>query len=330
MGSGKERRQTKTERLKERVEIDPEHLVRLTEAGNITEIMYSEKRSRGGYIAKIDKDSYMDKRTGEVKAFEHIENRSQDLDNVAKSLKRLRDLLNANITDTSKCRWVTLTYKENMTDPQKLRIDFAHFNERLRKIYGRYEYITAAEPQGRGAWHLHCVFIFPDKAPYMDNQTVAQAWHKGFVTVKRLDNVDNVGAYLTAYLGDMELTDEQATKMPESVKGIKEITYKDSNGETQTKRYIKGARLCMYPPKFNIYRKSKGIKEPTVTVVPYRDAKQKVCCAEQTFSKTVALDDAEKKYHNVLQYEYYNSILDAKSQEYEYVFEGGKNQKIEP
>ena len=328
MRSGKERRQTKTERLKERVEIDPEHLVRLTEAGNITEIMYSEKRSRGGYIAKLDKDSYMDKRTGEIKEFEHIENRSQDLDNVAKSLKRLRDILNANITDTSKCRWITLTYADNMTDPQKLRFDAENCIKRLRKIYGRFEYITAAEPQGRGAWHLHCVFIFPDRAPYMANETVAHAWNKGFVTVKSLDSVDNVGAYLTAYLGDMELDDMQGMEIQETAKGIKEITYKDSNGDTQTKRYIKGARLCMYPPKFNIYRKSKGIKEPTVTVVPYRDAKQKVCCAEQTFRKTVALDDAEKKYHNVLQYEYYNSILDAKSQEHEYVFEGG-NQKIE-
>ena len=26
--------------------------------GNITEIMYSEKRSRGGYITKIDKDHF--------------------------------------------------------------------------------------------------------------------------------------------------------------------------------------------------------------------------------------------------------------------------------
>ena len=290
--------------------------------------MYSEKRSRGGYIAKIDKDSYMDKRTGEVKAFEHIENRSQDLDNVAKSLKRLRDLLNANITDTSKCRWVTLTYADNMTDPQKLRFDAEHCIKRLREKYGSFEYITAAEPQGRGAWHLHCVFIFPDRAPYMANETVAQAWKKGFVTVKSLDSVDNVGAYLTAYLGDMELTDIQGMEMPESVKGLKEITYKDSNGDTQTKRYIKGARLSMYPPKFNIYRKSKGIKEPTVTVVPYRQAKEKVCFAEQTFQKTVALEDTDKGYHNVLQYEYYNSILDAKSQDHEYVFEGG-NQKIE-
>lgn len=33
----------KIERLEEQISIDPCHLVRLTEMGNITEIMYSEK-----------------------------------------------------------------------------------------------------------------------------------------------------------------------------------------------------------------------------------------------------------------------------------------------
>ena len=299
----------KIERLEEQISIDPCHLVRLTEMGNITEIMYSEKRSHGGYITKIDADHYIDNRTGEYCEFKHIENRSQDLATVAKSLKRLRDLLNANITDVSCCRWVTLTYAENMTDPQKLRYDFTHFNERCRKIFGHYEYITAAEPQGRGAWPLHCVFIFKGKAPYMENAVVRECWKKGFVTVKRLDDVDNVGAYLTAYLGDMELT--EATEAGISVhtaKGIKEVEYQDENGEKQTKKYIKGARLYMYPPKFNIYRKSKGIVEPTVSVVPYEMAKEKASSAKLTFSKTIRLDDEESDFNNTLQYEYYNTI----------------------
>lgn len=48
------------------VSISDSALVRLKEMGNITEIMYSEKRSRGGYITKIDKDHYVDNRTGEL------------------------------------------------------------------------------------------------------------------------------------------------------------------------------------------------------------------------------------------------------------------------
>lgn len=299
----------KIERLEEQISIDPCHLVRLTEMGNITEIMYSEKRSKGGYITKIDADHYVDNRTGEFCEFKHTENRSENLASVAKSLKRLRDLLNANITDVTYCRWVTLTYAENMTDPKKLQYDFKNFNDRCRGIFGHYEYITAAEPQGRGAWHLHCVFIFDKKAPYMDNAVVRDCWKKGFVTVKRLDDVDNVGAYLTAYLGDMELAEAtEAGISLQTAKGIKEVEYEDENGEKQTKRYIKGARLYMYPPGFNLYRKSKGIVNPTVSVVPYEKAKEKASSGKLTFTKTVALEDDESDFKNTLQYEYYNTI----------------------
>lgn len=299
----------KIERLEEPIKIDPNKIVKFTEMGNIVEIMYSEKRSLGGYITKLDKDHYVDNRTGEVLKFRHIENRSQDIANVKKSLKRLRDLINANVTNVTNCRWLTFTYAENMTDPKKLRYDNENCIKRLRKIFGHFEYITAAEPQGRGAWHLHSVFIFKDKAPFMSNEVVAQCWKKGFVTVKRLDDVDNVGAYLTAYLGDMELSEVVDSKCPiKHIKDIKEVEYTDDNGIKQTKKYIKGARLHMYPPKFNIYRKSKGIREPTVSLVSYEEAKEKVSSAKLTFSKTVALEDEERDFKNTLQYEYYNRV----------------------
>ena len=48
---------------------------------------------------------------------------------------RLRDLLNTNIADPSHCRWVTLTYKENMTDPKRLYTDFDKFNKRMINIF---------------------------------------------------------------------------------------------------------------------------------------------------------------------------------------------------
>lgn len=284
--------------------------VRLKEMGNITEIMFSKKRSLGGYITKIDKDHYVDNRTGEFLKFKHLENRAQDLANVAKSLARGRDVLNANIVDVSHCRWITLTYADNMTNPRKLLFDFQNFNKRCRAIYGHYEYITAAEPQGRGAWHLHCVFIFDSKAPYMENAVVRDCWKQGFVTVKRLDNVDNVGAYLTAYLGDMELSEAVSVFHEKTIysSGVKEVDYVDENGLKRTKYYIKGARLCMYPPGFHIFRWSKGIKKPDVSFVSYKTAKEKASSTKLTFTKTVSLEDAETTFKNTIQYEYYNSI----------------------
>lgn len=296
-------------KLDNAIPINDYSIVRIKEMGNITEIMYSEKRSNGGYIKKLDKDHYCDLRTGELKEFKHIENRSQDLSNVAKSLAKGRDLLNANITDVDYCRWATFTYAENMTDPKRLMRDFQICVKNLRKLYGQFEYITAAEPQGRGAWHLHVVFIFNNKAPFMSNEAVSKCWKQGFVTIRRLDNVDNVGAYLTAYLGDMELSECQKNDIDiQYIKGIKSIEFINENGEVVTKKYIKGARLSMYPAGFHIFRYSKGIKKPIVSVSSYKKAKEKVCSDKQTFSKTVLLNDPTSDFSNTLTYEYYNNI----------------------
>lgn len=51
------------------------------------------------------------------------------------------------------------------------------------------------EPQGRGAWHCHLLYIFDlVKAPYIANKTLSDLWGHGFVKISKLDNVDNVGA----------------------------------------------------------------------------------------------------------------------------------------
>jgi hypothetical protein len=291
------------QRLEKPITLKDHQQVKVTEMGNITEISFAEKRSKGGYITKLNDDYYMDNRTGEVKEVQHIQNRAQDLDNVRKSFKALRDLINANVTDVSACRWVTLTYAENMQDPKKLRFDNENCIKRLRKIFGHFEYITIAEPQGRGAWHLHCIYIFNGKAPYMANDVVASCWKKGFVTVKRLDDVDNVGAYLTAYLCDVELPEGDCT-----AGDYKEVDVKDEHGNITKKRYLKGGRLHLYPPKFNIYRKSKGIVDPQVSFMSYEMAKEKVSSAKLTFSQTLCLEDDEANFKNTLHCEFYNSI----------------------
>lgn len=288
--------------------------VRFKEMGNIFEIMCSEKRSKGGYITKIDKDHFVDNRTGELHEFKHIENRAQDLQNVAKSLSRGRDLLNTNITDVSYCRWLTLTYAENMTNPQKLHDDFKNFNKRLRAEIGHYEYITAAEPQGRGAWHLHVVLIFDHPAPFIPNDVISKAWKQGFVKIKKLDDVDNVGAYLTAYLGDMELSEYLEENTKENIQSLKTIEIEDDTGQQQTKRFVKGGRLHMYPPGFHIFRWSKGIKKPVVTVTSYEQALKSVGSAKLTYEKSIVLSDPEKDFHNTLSYQYYNTTRKEQSQ----------------
>lgn len=284
--------------------------VRMKVTGNVVELMYSNGKSLPPAIRKLSADLYEDLKTGEVKEFQHTNNRSDNLVSVARSLGRLRDYLNANIDDVSKCRWVTLTYRENMTDTKRLYIDFQNFNRRHRKRVGHYEYIVSAEPQGRGAWHLHVVMIFPGKAPFIPNSDMAEDWRQGFVTVKKLDNLDNVGAYLTAYLGDMEVQEAFDLMGPKGIvgKAVKEVEYIDENGQAQSKALIKGARLPMYPVQFNLYRCSRGIKKPEIQTVTEEKAQKKVSSGKLTFEKTLRLSDEPNNFDRVLNYRYYNLV----------------------
>lgn len=287
--------------------------VRVKEMGNIIELMYSDKKNSKIVIKKLSNDEYIDLRTGEVKQFQKMDNRACNLNEVRASLGRLRDYLNTNIVDTSKCRWITLTYAENMTDPKQLKKDFEKFNKRM-KYYLKdnpYEYIVAMEPQGRGAWHAHLVMIFEDKAPYIENSIMAAKWGLGFTVTKKLEDVDNVGAYLTAYLGDMDMDDYKNLSSEEQdqlkVYGIKEVELEE-NGKKVTKAIIKGGRLHMYPPKFNLYRCSTGIKKPTVSYETELQAQKKISAGTLTFEKTIELSDTDSQFRNIINYRHYNLV----------------------
>jgi hypothetical protein len=290
--------------------------VRVKEMGNIVELMYSVRNNRQIFIKKISDTEYIDLRTGEVKECAKIENRAGNINSVRQSLSRLRDLINTNITDVNNCKWVTLTYADNMTDAKRLYKDFEKFNKRFKYLLSKdgysYEYIACVEPQGRGAWHMHLLFIFDGQAPFIPNDVIANVWGYGFTSTKKLDNVDNVGAYLTAYLGDMALEDYQALSFEDQgnvkVYGIKEVEI-----DGVSKAVIKGGRLHMYPPKFNLYRASRGVKKPVISYESEKNAQKKVSAATLTFEKTIELTDSDSQLINRINYRYYN-LLKGKNQ----------------
>ena len=185
--------------------------VTVKRCGNVIEVRYM-RSTPCAVIEKVNADLYVDKRTGEVKEFCHSANRADSKASVAQSLRKLRDLIKANLTAPETALWVTLTYKENMRDERRVYEDFRRFWQRFRYYLKKHEYrpaeyITAAEPQGRGAWHLHCLFLFPEKAPFIPIADMARIWGHGFTKTKSLQGIDNPGLYLTAYLGDMELSE---------------------------------------------------------------------------------------------------------------------------
>lgn len=280
----------------------------MKQCGNVIEVRYM-RSTPAAVIEKVNADLYVDMRTGEVREFRHAANRSDSKASVAQSLRKLRDLINANLAEPEKALWVTLTYRENMRDAKRLYEDFRRFWQRFRYYLDKYgyppaEYITAAEPQARGAWHLHGLFLFPDKAPFIPNADIARIWGQGYTKTKNLKGIDNPGLYLTAYLGDMELS--EALRVGSTRGRITEAGTIGEHGKQQKKAVIKGARLRLYPPGFNLYRASRGVKRPEVWQTTEGEAQEMIHGTPLTYEKTIAITDEAGTIKNIINYRQYN------------------------
>ena len=287
--------------------------VTVTEMGHLTELQYMERQNKVATILKLNKNEYVLLRgdeAGTVKEFKHKDNRGQSLNSIRKTLKRLRYLINNNFNGAENELFVTLTYAENMTDTNRLYRDFKKFIQKLKRYYSEtpFEYLNVIEPQARGAWHCHLLlkFISVDKM-YINNDFLRKMWGQGFVHIRRLNNVDNIGAYLSAYLADLEITEETTLDDLKLNVGHSEVIEKviqDYDGSITKKRFIKGGRLFMYPNGVQIYRKSKGIKMPERYEQIYSDAKKGVAFSpDYTKSVELLVDD---KHFSSIAYEYYN------------------------
>lgn len=280
----------------------PDTPVTVKRCGNVTEVRYSVHGPPAIAIEKLNADMYVDKRTGELKAFQHHDSRAEDKASVAQSLRKLRDLINANLEGPEKALWITLTYQANMCDPTQLYEDYRRFWQRFKYYLNKQghppaDYIIAAEPQERGAWHLHCLFLFPDKAPFISNTDMAQIWGHGFTKTQSLKGVGNPGLYLTAYLGNMELS--EAVSAGQFKAGHLAET------KDKSKAVIKGARLNLYPPSFNLYRFSRGIKRPEIWQTTEREAQAEISGMPLTYEKTISITDASGAVRNIINYRTY-------------------------
>ena len=284
--------------------------------GNVVEVQYMSRRNCKQTIQMLQGgEQFVICATGEVKDVEHHATRKDNKKGLYKTFANARAVINANVTDVSKVRWCTLTYAENMTDPKRLYTDFEKFNKRFQyyckqKGYSKPEYIVMMEPQGRGAWHAHLLYIWDDmQAPYIPNEVFRELWGHGFVRIKKLDNVDNVGAYLTAYLGDMELSEVNPEEFDKVTHGTStKLVEVDEDGKKVTKAIIKGARLNLYPADFKMLRCSRGVKRPVAEMLTQEQANKKVSAATKTFESAVKLVDHENDFETVIIREQYNKV----------------------
>ena len=318
--------------------IHPLDRVVYTEMGNIIEVQYMSRKNIKATIKMLGNNEYLQVSSGEVKEItNHNLTRDELKGNLYRTFKQLRGIINANVVNVNQVRWCTLTYGDNVRSADKLYTDFDKFNKRLKYYcqkngFGKYEYISIVEPQARGSWHIHLLLIFKDLpvAPYIPNKDFWKMWslegiknNKDFVKIKKLDNVDNVGAYLTAYLGDIPIEVDENNFVDMNfdsddlekfkcqnggcILNIKTVEIEEK-GKKVEKKFLKGARLCLYPTNFNIYRTSRGIKRPKKEEMFNFQAEKKVSEATLTFQKTLALNDSENTFNSLINYKYYNRL----------------------
>ena len=274
----------------------PDYLTRYckkTVSGNVIEYLELSSKPTAPNIQKVSADQYIDLATGELHDFQKSDTRADNTDSLRKSFKQLRDIVNCNTTDNRCIHWVTLTYAENMTDTKQLYDDYDKFWKRFKYYCKKQgwdipQYITAIEPQQRGAWHMHCIIIWNMKRPYIDNNSVfAPMWGHGFTKIQGVpDDCDNLGAYLSAYLSDMAISED---------------------GDGKSKKYIKGARLKLYPVGVNIFRHSRGVKLPTSEQLDTDEIeKEKASSGKLTFTSSYIItdDDGNTRY---ISKSYYNT-----------------------
>lgn len=273
--------------------------VTIKEMGNITELQYNSCANRRATNIKVDKNHYLNIDTGELLKYQtKSENRQQSVNSMRKTLKRISELVLTYVTDVKKVRWVTLTYRENMTDPKQLYNDFRKFHQRFQRYckkndYQKYSYICIAEPQGRGAFHLHIFFIWKTIAPFIPNDEFSKIWGHGFTKIQALKNTDNIAAYLMSYLSDIEIPEENKLFFDKT-------TLKETVVDGKKKYFIKGARLHMYPANFNIVRHSSDLKYPIKKHMSYAQAMNLVKNKNLTYQTAFSLTSEDNSYSSII------------------------------
>ena len=236
-------------------------------------------------IKVIEGKRYVNLETGEIHNMDTSSStRLDNLKSTKQTMKKLRRLVAHNFTGGINQLWITLTYRDHITEPAIVYMDFKAFIRRIRNQFGKVDYITVIEPQASGRWHLH-VLLKNDSELTIPNNDLAKMWGQGFTKTKRLRIADRVGNYLIAYLSNLQIGDE----------------------DSQNKSIVKGARLYMYPKGIRIYRTSRGIEKPLeITTTKSELMETYKINSSPTFSRTTKHETP----HGVKEYttEFYDNI----------------------
>lgn len=245
------------------------------ETNHITELMVLESHSQKLLNYKrISKTEYLDKSTGQIKQYKR---RGQTPKSKAKSLTKLKRIVNNNFVGNDNELHITLTYAISLFDKEQLSADFKKFWNKLKYRYPNLEYLCVYERHISGVWHIHClVKDMSESYLFIPHNELKTLWQQGNIHVNKIYNNNNIGAYFCKYA--LHTKDE----------------------------------LEEYPKNSKLYSCSRGIKPPQRIITKYKDTKKYTEGKILTFHKTynIVLSDGflDKKI-NAIHYMQYNSKI---------------------
>lgn len=218
-------------------------------------------------------EGFKKKRIGRAGAL----NTSKDTkdDNRKKTAYRARKIVRNTVNANPHLnKFLTLTFADNVTDLDYAHYEFDKFIKRLKTRFKGFQYVEVPEFQKRGAVHFHLLC----NLPYVDVNALSKVWGHGFIKLNKIDNVDNVGAYITKYMTKeniderlagrkcysmskdlkqpLEYTEEgDIDELMENIEGVKRVyTSEFENDYYGTVRYTQV--ICTdIPPRPNPFRR---------------------------------------------------------------------------
>lgn len=130
-------------------------------------------------------------------------------DSIKRAQAKVRRLVNANARVYGYMPiFVTYTFRDDVED---IKVATRYFTEHIKELkrshFGHLRYLAVPEVQekraekyGVNVWHFHCIFF---DLPYIRGiKTIFETnWKYGFIKIKAIDKVRNVGAYVSKYFG---------------------------------------------------------------------------------------------------------------------------------
>jgi len=144
---------------------------------------------------EINKEEVLKKIPKQLDIFEQEKLKKQRRQfSINRTKTEIRRLVNSN---PQLNKFMTLTFAENITDLKTTNYIFNKFVLRMSYKIPNFQYLAVPEFQKRGAVHYHLLC----NLPFIEVSELQEIWGQGFIKINKIDNVNNVGAYVSKYLG---------------------------------------------------------------------------------------------------------------------------------